>query len=192
MAVGHGLCMFFGMTRPDSSWFRLSGRGLGIVVLTVLAGCAGTAGLSEKEELAAYGRMRAQEWAQLDSLKAEVQWQDPKPLVFEFEGHGDVMVSKWRLEGGPGWEYIRARIVYKNTTKTDMDRARIVLKVEDGAGHVVAQSYVDLIHPWGWPLRPGTTFGEEIKVPTQGAHLDKAGWRFVVGCRALPDAAIPF
>ena len=156
------------MTRPDSNWFRLPGRGLrglglSALALTVLSGCAGTIHLSEKDELAAFGRMRAQEWAQLDALKAEVQWQDPKPLVFEFEGHGDVMISKWRLEGGPGWEYIRARIVYKNTTKTAMDRARIVLKVEDGSGRTVAQSYVDLIHPWGWALRPGTTFGEEIK-----------------------------
>lgn len=180
------------MIRPRLGWFRLSGSVLALAAGLLITGCASSVRKSEREELDAFGRMRAQEWAQLDALKAEVQWQDPKPLVFEFEGHGDVMVSKWRLEGGPGWEYIRARIVYKNTTKTDMDRARIVLKVEDGSGRTVAQSYVDLIHPWGWPLRPGTTFGEEIKVPTQGAHLDQEGWRFVVGCRALPDAAIPF
>ena len=90
------------------------------------------------------------------------------------------------LEGGPGWEYVRAKFTYQNTTDQPLQDVKVMLAVLNDSGEQVAASRVELNHPWGFPLMPGTLYSDEVSVATLGAHLDDKGWHWQVTCEATP------
>ena len=47
-------------------------------------------------------------------------------------------VRSWHLEGGPGWEYVRAKFTYENTSDRPMERVHVTMYIVDGAGQVRA------------------------------------------------------
>lgn len=136
-----------------------------------------------------WGLERQREWNQLNQLKSDLSWHHSVPVKFDFDDVGQVTVRSWFLEGGPGWEYVRARFTYENTTANQMERVDIELHVLDDEGRIVTSSRVGLTHPWGRPLAPGTCFSDEIKVPTAGAHLNREGWHWRVECRGRVEPA---
>ena len=147
----------------------------------------GRATVQEKHPADVWAEQRQQEWSDLNRQKGELAWQYDEPVSFSFPDAGKVTVRSWFLEGGPGWEYVRARFTYRNTTDTPMERVNVMLMVLDRNGETVAASRVRLTHPWGLPLMPGTFFMDEIRVPTSGAHRDTEGWHWTLECRGLPD-----
>ena len=160
---------------------KLASASLGLVSL-LLVGCV-TPGTRRADEIE-FGLERQREWNQLNQLKSDLAWNYDEPVSFSFPGQGEVTVRSWKLEGGPGWEFVRAKFTYENTTNEFMERVDIELHVLDERGVVVTSSRVGLWHPWGRPLSPGTCFSDEIRVPTGGAHLKRDGWHWTVECRA--------
>jgi len=160
------------------------------LLLAVLPGCA--SGVPADPSPFAEQRMR--DWVELHERKAEVADLAFDPRVFEVPGHGVVQVREWHLEGGPGWEYIRARFTYQNTTGKPIDEARITLIVENGDGSRATAGRLRLTHPLGRKLAPGMMFVDEIKTDTLGVHNDSAGWRWTVDVEAVenPDWGIAF
>ena len=130
---------------------------------------------------------RQREWRQLKQMKSDLRWGFEDPVDFSFPGQGEVRVRDWWLEGGPGWEYVRAKFTYFNSTNVAMERVEVRLTVLDPDGNTVVATKLKLVHPWGAALAPGTMFSDEIKVPTEGAHLNLAGWHWTIGCRAVPQ-----
>jgi hypothetical protein len=153
------------------------------LLLSVLPGCAA----SGVRELAKdpWAEARQREWDQLNRLKSNLRWDHDAPVDFSFPGQGEVRVRSWALEGGPGWEYVRAEFTYENTTDKSMDHVDVELHVLDHRGATVAAARVRLEHPWGLPLAPGTFFSDEIRAPARGVHLDPRGWHWTVRCRAV-------
>ncbi|MEM7203384.1 MAG: hypothetical protein AAF628_24185 [Planctomycetota bacterium] len=139
-----------------------------------------------RQELAEYGAERQREWDELKALKGHVTWIGDDPVTFDFPEAGQVTVRRWSLDGGPGWESLRARFTYENTTDKFMERVRVVLYVMDEHGQRVAASRVRLTHPWGWPLRPGSMFSDEIQAPTWGAHRGE-DWHWEIDLEVTPQ-----
>ncbi len=123
----------------------------------------------------------AEQWPKLKLLKAELWEKSYEPAMFQVAGHGEVRVDEWHLEGGPGWEYVRARFTYRNTSERALDEVvvTLVLRNHDGAKTTVGK--VRLIHPWGRPLMPGTFYADEVRAPLDGIHWDPQGWSLSVG-----------
>ena len=137
-----------------------------------------------------FGVTRQREWDDLNQLKGDVRWNQDAPRVFRFPGHGNVTVRVWYLEGGPGWEYVRAKFTYQNTTDQYMEGVDVELEVMDGEGNFVSASRVRLNHPWGLTLAPTTFFSDEIVVPTEGAHLSAGGWQWTIKCVGVPERPV--
>jgi hypothetical protein len=163
---------------------KLASAAVGLLSLA-LSGCAS----SKLDDLPAdeWGIERQREWDELNRQKADLRWNYDAPVHFSFPGNGDVTVRRWALEGGPGWEYVRARFTYENTTDRPMELVDIELHVLDDRGETVVASRRRLTHPWGLPLMPGTLFSDEIKVPTHGQHRDRRGWHWTVECRGREE-----
>ncbi len=162
--------------------------------LLALASCEGftAAAESDAQALHAFGVAEQRRWDDLRVLKDEVLFAPGKPVVFTNEGHGAVEVRRWFLEGGPDWEYVRAKFTYDNTTTVAMEYVDVVLSVIDGGGRTVAASRVRLTHPWGLPLAPGSSFADEITAPTRGAHWDRGCWRWRIDVEATPVAPVQY
>lgn len=147
------------------------------------AGCVAPRGQHAED----FGVTRQREWNELKRLKGDLRWEHDEPRVFRFPGHGELTVRSWYLEGGPGWETVRAEFTYENTTGRYLEGVRVELAVVNGEGNAVSKSRVKLRHPWGLPLAPATFFSDEITVSTQGAHLDPGGWTWEIECIARPE-----
>lgn len=134
---------------------------------------------------------RARQWVELKRQKAELRPLSYDPHVFVTPGHGTVSVRFWALEGGPGWEYVRAKFTYTNTTDREFDAVHVRMIVRNHDGSRQSSSEVRLEHPLGLLLRPGTMFVDEIRTPTAGLHRDPQGWSWTMECRGIepPDTA---
>ena len=159
--------------------------GIWLLSCLALSSCALPGGPPSGADSWALQRQR--EWSELNRMKSELRWHNDEQVTREFPGAGTVTVRSWWLEGGPGWEYVRASFTYENTTGEPMERVDVELHVLDPDGEVVTSARVGLTHPWGRPLAPGMCFSDEIRVPTGGAHLNEAGWRWTVECRARAE-----
>jgi len=134
-----------------------------------------------------FGEQRQREWDQLTRMKGQLRWENDRPVRFSYPGDGDVTVRSWRLQGGPGWEYVRARFTYENTTDEAMAWVDVELSVHGSDGENVAASRVRLTHPWGLALAPGTLFSDEIVVPTAGANYSPDGWHWTMVVHGAPE-----
>lgn len=144
-------------------------------LLLIGPSCATHAGAAPIDPI---GQQRAIDWAVLHRQKDDAAAYAYDPRVFDVPGHGAVQVREWHLEGGPGWEFVRARFTYQNTTGEPIDEARVTLVIENGDGSRSAAGTVRLKHPLGRKLEPGMMFVDEIKVATFGLHNDPSGWRW--------------
>jgi hypothetical protein len=133
---------------------------------------------------------RLEEWRVLDLKKAEYAPRSKEPQMQEFEGCGTMFVWNHSLDGGAGWEYLRAAYTYKNTTDEKLDWVRVWCEVLDPAGRVVNRGEDVLMHPLGYAFTKGDTWSDEIKVPTRGIHL-RDGWSWRIGCRPIRMKVLP-
>lgn len=164
-------------------------RGLAALVPTLLflgPSCATGAGAGAADPIS---EQLAIDWVVLQRRKAEVSGYAFDPRVFETPGQGAVQVREWHLEGGPGWEFVRAKFTYQNTTEEWVDEARITLVIENGDGSRSAAGSVRLTHPLGRKLHPGMLFNDEVRVETFGLHNDASGWRWRIAIEGVrhPD-----
>jgi hypothetical protein len=147
-----------------------------IAAVALLAACA-----SPPAPLPLHVETEARQWPRLRLLKAELWEKGYQPAVFEVPDHGQVRIDEWHLEGGPGWEYVRARFTFRNTTPRQLDEVivTLVLRNHDGSESTVGK--VRLVHPWGRALAPGTFYADEVRAPLGGIHWDPEGWSISVG-----------
>ncbi len=107
------------------------------------------------------------------------------PQIKELGKNGSMMIWKWSLDGGPGWEYIQMRFTYRNTTDRTFDYVRVWLEVRDADGKLVDAHEKMLSHPLGVPFSPGNTYTDTFKVPLRGAHRKSRSWHWEVGAQPL-------
>ena len=124
-------------------------------------------------------------WRELDAQKATLWELGLEPKEFDFEEHGKVVVSNWRLTGWPGNVFVNARVRYTNTTDRPVMHAIVWLEVLDEDGNVAGSTGTQLRHPAGYPFWPGWSYSLEVRTPTNGAHLGK--WSWGIACKALED-----
>jgi hypothetical protein len=72
---------------------------------------------------------------------------------------------------------VRARFTYQNTTGKDIDEVMVSLVVTSKDGRHSSVGRVRLVHPFGWPLKPGTFFADEVRAETAGLHWQQ-GWQW--------------
>ncbi len=163
------------------------------IALLTLVGLAGACqshgwadGPESRAELMRFGEQRQHEWDQLKQLKAELRWDHDDPIVFDFGDRGELTVRRWALEGGPGWESVRARVMFRNTTGEPIDRVKVVLAVLDAEGNPVSAGRLRMQHPWGLPLGPWMMYTDEVEVPLAGAHRRPEGWHWKVELETIP------
>ena len=153
-----------------------------ILLLMLIPFSTACLGPMPADPAAEWAEQRQREWNELNRLKGELRWRYDEPVRFETEA-GRITVRDWWLEGGPGWEYVRARFTYENTTQVSMETVTVQLSVLTADGDTVVASKLELRHPWGLPLHPGTMFSDQLTVPTDGAHLRPEGWHWTVQLR---------
>jgi predicted small lipoprotein YifL len=160
-----------------------------VVLLGSLTGCAlrGPEDARPPVDLIAAAQIR--EWVVLNEQKAALAGSAHDSRVFDVPGHGAVHVREWRLEGGPGWEYVRARFTYQNTTGKALDEARVVLIVENHDGSRASAAQIRLRHPLGRKLVPGMMFADEVRAETGGLHRDSRGWKWTIAIEAVESPA---
>jgi hypothetical protein len=78
---------------------------------------------------------------------------------------------------------VRARFTYQNTTDKDIDEVMVSLVITSKDGRYSSIGRVRLVHPFGWPLKPGTFFADEVRAETQGLHWQD-GWQWSVEIEA--------
>ncbi len=133
---------------------------------------------------------RMEEWRVLKSKKAAMASTGLVPQMQEFLGAGTMFVWNHSLDGGPGWEYLRASYTYENTTKQKFDWIRVWCEVLDPNGRIINRGESVLMHPLGYMMGPNDTWSDTIKVPTRGAHLRK-GWSWRIGCEPVFIRVLP-
>jgi len=133
---------------------------------------------------------RMEEWRVLKSKKAAMTSTGLVPQMQEFLGAGTMFVWNHSLDGGPGWEYLRASYTYENTTKQKFDWIRVWCEVLDPDRRIVNRGESVLMHPLGYMMGPNDTWSDTIKVPTRGAHLRK-GWSWRIGCEPVFMRVLP-
>ena len=133
---------------------------------------------------------RMQEWQVLKSKKAALASAGLVPQMQEFVGAGTMFVWKHSLDGGPGWEYLRASYTYENTTEEAFDWVRVWCEILDPDGRIVNRAESVLMHPLGYEMDTNDTWSDTIKVATRGAHL-RSGWRWRIGCEPVFMKVLP-
>lgn len=133
---------------------------------------------------------RMEEWRVLNGKKAAMVSAGLVPQMQEYVGTGTMFVWNHSLDGGPGWEYLRASYTYHNTTEKTFDWIRVWCEVLDSKGRIVNRSEAMLMHPLGYEMTPNDTWSDTIKVPTRGAHLRK-GWTWRIGCEPVYMKVLP-
>lgn len=133
---------------------------------------------------------RLQKIDELNALKAEANIDSRQPQMQEFDGKGTMFVWFHALEGGVGWEYLRAYYTYENSTDRDFEWIRVWLEVLDPEGLVVSRGYEVLYNPFGYLLEPGDTMTDELKVPTLGVH-SQPGWSWRISCEPILMKVLP-
>lgn len=134
------------------------------------------------------------DWAQeqivyrqeLMQQKHEVNRLGRLPQVKELGNNGSMIIWKWSLDGGPGWEYINMRFTYRNTTDRTFDFVKVWLEVRDVDGKLVDAHEKLLSHPLGVSFTPGNTYTDSFRVPLRGVHRKSAKWHWSVGAEPLP------
>lgn len=155
-----------------------------VATTATLFGCANQPGPSFAEWQSAM----MQPYEDLKQQKAELWHLGFEPQEFEFEGHGKVTVTNWSLTGWPGEVYVNADVRYENTTDQPVTHAIVWLEVLDANGNVVGSTAQRLFNPMGYSLWPGSFHsGATLRAPTNGIHLDPAGWQWGVACTAQHD-----
>lgn len=127
---------------------------------------------------------------ELNDLKAEANLDSRQAQMQEFEGKGTMLVWFHALEGGVGWEYLRAYYTYENSTDRNFEWIRVWLEVLDPEGLVVSRVDELLYNPFGFELEPGDTMTDELKVPTLGVH-HQAGWSWRIRCEPILMKVLP-
>ena len=102
--------------------------------------------------------------------KQEINQHGKAPRLEELGANGTMLIWRWSLDGGPGWEYLSMRFTYRNTTKKTFDFVRVWLEVRDGDGKLVDAQEKMLSHPLGWSFRPGDSYTDNFRVLLRGAH----------------------
>jgi hypothetical protein len=155
--------------------FRTALARSAVLPLVFVFGCA-----TSQEPMPASVAARERAWQELDRVKAELWERNFEPVEFDLAGEGHVRVRQWFLEGGPGWEYVRARFTWQNTTGRPIDEAIVTLVVRNHDGTRQTAGKVRLVHPWGLTLNPGTFFAQEVRTQTHGIHWDPQGWTWEI------------
>jgi hypothetical protein len=102
----------------------------------------------------------------------------PFPRV-ERSAEGTVILERAELIGRLDEEYLRLRVTYVNETERIFDRVQLSFSVTDGLGRVRSQRYVDFVMPLAYRFTPGSSYTDEVHVPTGGAH-EVPGWDLAV------------
>jgi hypothetical protein len=101
--------------------------------------------------------------------------------VLDFPGHGRVTVREISLDGFPGHSYVRCRFHYQNRTAAPVMQAWVSLDVLDAEGEVANSQTVRLVMPTSTAIARGSYFSEELRTPTNDAHL-RPGWSWRLRC----------
>lgn len=117
--------------------------------------------------------------------KHEVNRLGKVPQIKEMGKNGSMVIWRWSLDGGPGWEYINMDFTWRNTTKRTFDYVRVWLEVRDGKGKLVDAHEKLLVHPLGISFSPGNTYSDSFKVLLRGVHRTDASWHWKVGAEPL-------
>ncbi len=117
--------------------------------------------------------------------KHEVNRLGQSPRIQELGTNGSMIIWKWSLDGGPGWEYIKMRFTYRNTTDRTFDYVRVWLEVRDADGRLVDSHEKMLSHPLGISFTPGNTFTDTFRVLLRGAHRKSKSWYWKVGAKTM-------
>ncbi|MHC4078252.1 MAG: hypothetical protein ACYST0_07395 [Planctomycetota bacterium] len=113
--------------------------------------------------------------------KHEVNRHGKAPRIEELGKNGSMVIWRWSLDGGPGWEYIKMRFTYRNTTDRTFDYVRVWLEVRDADGKLVDAHEKMLSHPLGISFTPGNTYTDTFRVLLRGAHRKSDSWSWKVG-----------
>ena len=117
--------------------------------------------------------------------KYEVNKLGVVPRIKELGNNGSMVIWKWSMGGGPGWEYIKMRFTYRNTTDRTFDYVKVWLEVRDADGKLVDAHEKMLSHPLGISFTPGNTYTDTFRVPLRGAHRNSSSWSWEVGAKTL-------
>jgi hypothetical protein len=117
--------------------------------------------------------------------KHEVNKLGMAPQIKELGDNGSMIIWKWSLDGGPGWEYIKMLFTYRNTSKRTFDYVRVWLEVRDADGKLVDVHEKMLSHPLGVSFTPGNTYTDTFRVPLRGVHRKSASWHWEIGAQPL-------
>ena len=161
---------------------------LALSTLTLLVSCST---VSDEEYARPWlNSPQMDEWRVLNRAKAEVAADGMVPQMQEFVDAGTMFVWRHSLDGGPGWEHLRASYTYRNTTDKKFDWIRVWCEVLDRDGRIVNRGEEILMHPLGYAMDPGDTHSDTIKVPTKGAHM-REGWSWRIGCEPVKMKVLP-
>ncbi len=117
--------------------------------------------------------------------KHDVNRLGKSPQVQKLGENGSMIIWKWSLDGGPGWEYLNMRFTYRNTTERTFDYVRVWLEVRDADGKRVEAQEKVLSHPLGISFTPGNTYTDTFRVKLRGAHRDSRSWYWKVGAKTM-------
>ncbi|MFQ5507250.1 MAG: hypothetical protein ACE5F1_20975 [Planctomycetota bacterium] len=163
------------------SWHRL--RSLAFLVLA--GACVSPQ--PEKSEFDLLLEQRASYVREFRRDRARYELRPTKRRRQYFPGQGTVSVLDSWLEGLKDEEYVRLRFMYENTTEQVFEAVRIGVTVRDGGGRILSRESMELSIPFGFPFSPGSTYIDEFRVPTRGAHRE-SGWDWSLSCVASPSA----
>jgi hypothetical protein len=144
-------------------------------VFVLLAACRAPAPGGEASLLAA----REAEVARLEAARADLARRVELPLRIAHPTEGTLLVTRARLDGPLGDEALRLRFTYLNSTAETFDEVDLTVTVRDAFGRERSRATYPCIAPAFYSFTPGSTYTDELSVPTRGAHLD-GGFTFDV------------
>lgn len=127
-------------------------------------------------------RILADRHERLAAARADFARRTPLPRIDRFPG-GTIVLERVELVGAMGMDYVRLRISYVNETEQTFDRVHLHFQAKDGFGRVRARNDVAFVMPLDYRFTPGTSYSDEVHLPTGGAH-ETPGWDVVVGLDA--------
>jgi len=144
--------------------------------LFLLAAACATTGKPYRTELAHEANLH-----EFQLLQSVFRTQYSGQHMVDFPGHGRVTVRDVSLDGFPGNTYVRCRFHYQNRTATPVVQAWVSLDVLDAEGEVAGTQTVRLVMPTSTAIARGSYFSEELRTPTNDAHL-RLGWSWRLRC----------
>lgn len=150
--------------------------------LVLAAACASPAWRDDgdlDERVERYLEARRQ---RLAAARADFAQREPFPRRVANE-YGTVILERAELVGPMDEEFLRVRVCYVNTSAMTYDRVFLTFSIVDGFGRVQARRQVEFVMPLDYRFNPGSSYSDEVHVPTDGGHA-ATGWDVTVEMHA--------